>query len=169
MFSSNGMYEPPGGFIHAMWKILLRMPHKNFGDLTITIFIPCYALLSRYRCMQPRPQAISRNAITNSSAPTGNMAVIRIPRPNASAQMPMKVFLPHITATSFLRISVLYQYIHRRAPMFRRASVRKRKKPAESRCFPRVLFVISIDRAALRPLPLPRSSGWSSPRRGGRR
>ena len=67
MFSSNGMYEPPGGFIHAMWKILLRMPHKNFGDLTITIFIPCYALLSRYRCMQPRPQAISRNAITNSS------------------------------------------------------------------------------------------------------
>ena len=38
---------------------------------------------------QTIPQAISRNATRNIKTPTGKTAAIRMPSPNASAQMPM--------------------------------------------------------------------------------
>ena len=54
------------------------------GDFQTTIFIP-YLLFLR----QTIPQAISRNATRNIKTPTGKTAAIRMPSPNASAQMPM--------------------------------------------------------------------------------
>lgn len=41
-----------------------------------------------YRLQQARPHAISKNATSSISAPTGKMAAIKIPAPSATAQTP---------------------------------------------------------------------------------
>lgn len=57
------------------------------------------------------PQAINKKAIVNISAPTGNIAAIKIPSPRANAQIPKTD--PQFPLIVILLICCLPQYIPR--------------------------------------------------------
>ncbi len=78
------MMKPCQSFI---LKIRLKIPLRNFGDLTTTIFMAASFLYLR---MQPKPQAISKNATRNRRNPVGKITAIRIPRPSVTAQAPIQ-------------------------------------------------------------------------------
>ena len=63
-----------------------------------------------YRLQQAQPHAISRNATRNSSAPTGKIAAIRMPAPNATAQIP-SILQPPSPPRNMRHASPLIQYI----------------------------------------------------------
>ena len=79
------MYAEDAPFYSFILKIRFKMPFRNFGDLTTTIFIAASFLYLR---MQPQPQAISKNATRNRRTPVGKMIAINIPMPSAAAQSP---------------------------------------------------------------------------------
>lgn len=76
-------------------------PCKLFGAFHTTMFIANAPFPHRLR-QQAQPHPISRNAVTNSSSPTGNIAAIRIPIPRATAQIPSNAIplFPHIRHAS---------------------------------------------------------------------
>ena len=64
------------------------------------------------QCLQQaQPHAISKKATRNSSAPTGKIAAIRIPAPNATAHTPNIQQLPPLRNMPHTPLSQ-YQYIH---------------------------------------------------------
>lgn len=79
------LYEEDAPDYSFILKIRLRIPLRNFGDLTTTIFMPASFLHLR---IQPQPQAINRNATRNRRKPVGKITAIRIPAPSATAQAP---------------------------------------------------------------------------------
>jgi hypothetical protein len=62
---------------------------SGFRAMLLAISKPQYSCLTPfYRRQQAHPHAINRNATRNNSAPTGKIAAIRIPAPNATAKIP---------------------------------------------------------------------------------
>ena len=99
------LYERPGGLMHGCQTAFAGCPAAFWG-----ISKPQYSfqMLLSYRRQQAQPQAISKNATKNKSAPTGKMAAIRIPAPSATAQMPKRQLPPPRNIP--LRLLSLFQY-----------------------------------------------------------
>ena len=131
------LYEPPGK-VMPPWAFSSRTAAARFHASPSALSIRQYSYSRSFhasaldpisapyrRRQQAQPQAINRNAVTNSNSPTGNIAAIRMPVPNAAAQIPKKKIplFPHIRhASSPRRNRRLFQHIRRGLSGFRKNS-----------------------------------------------
>ena len=72
-----------------------KIPLKNRGDLTTTIFISNLSFYVSQRFIQLNPKQIKDTPVTNTSRPMGITRAIMMPEPNATIQIPqvLQLFL----------------------------------------------------------------------------